>query len=329
MTPIDGMQSCPTDRRPGGAILPPLGGAIFRHRAGGAILPPIYSKGVEGERLLRVAARLRLSETVCGGGETGQHILEHGAQEHHSERAQAGTRNPCLHLVPSTLKRTLIAPTSCGTNSARTQLPSGRKVPDVASRFGARPETRYSQGIGRGSNGYGNRSAVPASSVDWRLLALLALVLTALVLAPKGAPEPADDGREALPSTCGQSTHRPHLFGGVAGVLSPSRMPPRLSGRGLRLSARRAFRAARPLTQGAIALLKAGPGDLSFGSATSGKWSNSKVARACAVDEGTVRRHRSTIIGNSEDATAPVLVERNGTTYEMGTTNIGPGEVRA
>jgi ParB-like chromosome segregation protein Spo0J len=46
------------------------------------------------------------------------------------------------------------------------------------------------------------------------------------------------------------------------------------------------------------------------------KWSNVRIAKACHVDEGTVRNYREAIIGNSDDRT-PRKVERNGTVYEQ------------
>jgi protein gp37 len=51
------------------------------------------------------------------------------------------------------------------------------------------------------------------------------------------------------------------------------------------------------------------------------KWNSSEIARRCGVDEGTVRRLRGSIIGNSEDE--PRLFQRNGQTYTMNTANIG------
>lgn len=55
-------------------------------------------------------------------------------------------------------------------------------------------------------------------------------------------------------------------------------------------------------------------------------WSDSAIARACAVSDKTVAAHRAPISGISEDApAAPAvrIVERNGTTYVQNTANIG------
>ena len=52
------------------------------------------------------------------------------------------------------------------------------------------------------------------------------------------------------------------------------------------------------------------------------KWSDRKIAEQCAVDEKTVARYRpESISGNSEDTHR--TVERNGTTYQQDTSNIG------
>lgn len=55
-------------------------------------------------------------------------------------------------------------------------------------------------------------------------------------------------------------------------------------------------------------------------------WSNSEIARRCAVSEALVRSARP-IFEKNEDR--PRLTQRNGTTYEMSTTNIGKRESTA
>jgi hypothetical protein len=52
-------------------------------------------------------------------------------------------------------------------------------------------------------------------------------------------------------------------------------------------------------------------------------WSDSAIAKACAVSDKTVAAHRMAIFGNSEDAPTTRTVERNGKTYEQNTANIG------
>lgn len=53
-------------------------------------------------------------------------------------------------------------------------------------------------------------------------------------------------------------------------------------------------------------------------------WSDSKLAKVCAVDHKTVASHRAAILGNSQDA-GPVVrtVERAGKTYQQDTSRIG------
>jgi flagellar motor protein MotB len=54
-------------------------------------------------------------------------------------------------------------------------------------------------------------------------------------------------------------------------------------------------------------------------------WSDGAIAKACGVSDKTVAAHRPSISGISEDTPAPATrtVERNGTTYEQNTSNIG------
>lgn len=53
------------------------------------------------------------------------------------------------------------------------------------------------------------------------------------------------------------------------------------------------------------------------------KWSNVAIAKRCGVDEGTVRNVRSFLSSEFPMIETPRLVERNGTTYTMSTSNIG------
>jgi len=59
------------------------------------------------------------------------------------------------------------------------------------------------------------------------------------------------------------------------------------------------------------------------------KWSDNAIAKACAVSDKTVTAHRASIFGNSEDAPSVRKVERNGTTYEQNTANIGKSSKKA
>ena len=58
-------------------------------------------------------------------------------------------------------------------------------------------------------------------------------------------------------------------------------------------------------------------------------WSDSAIAKACAVNHKTVAAHRTAILGNSQDTPSTRTVTRNGTTYEQNTANIGKAKLEA
>jgi hypothetical protein len=64
--------------------------------------------------------------------------------------------------------------------------------------------------------------------------------------------------------------------------------------------------------------------DIMLGDAEWVAWSDSELARRCAVSDEMVRKRRLSIVQPLEDRSSRLVI-RGGTTYPMNTTNIGTG----